>query len=334
MLAFSAMVTSKEVRNKVALIGASTWHGQEKVGTQLAPGWLRLKGLIDILKNNFYSVKDMGDVTSHDELFNDLPLSMQLLTVSEFNHRLQARALEALMDGYMALNIGGDHSCAIGTIAASLKIDPNVKIIWVDAHADINTPDTSPTQNIHGMPLAVLSRIIDHPEYEKHFSWLGETLNLKNIAYIGLRDVDAGEQEFLNKFGIKNFTADEVKSLGIENVMDSVLGYLDPDHQSNFHLSFDVDGIDPKWFPSTGTPVNKGLSLDDGRHIIERVFRTKRVISTDIVEVNPQIGPLENVEKTLESFNELIKAIPDWREVWQQNNSKDFKTYSDIQSLQ
>eukprot|EP01111_Echinosteliopsis_oligospora_P009122 TRINITY_DN2617_c0_g1_i1.p1 TRINITY_DN2617_c0_g1~~TRINITY_DN2617_c0_g1_i1.p1 ORF type:complete len:251 (-),score=76.97 TRINITY_DN2617_c0_g1_i1:49-801(-) len=201
------------------------------------------------------------------------------------------------------LVLGGDHSIAVGSISGILKLRPETFVVWVDAHADINTPSTSPSGNMHGMPVALLTRLAEPID---GFDWLHQTppLPTSNIAYIGLRDLDDGEVELIKKHNITAFFMSHVKELGIHEIMRRV---LESAGNKTIHLSFDVDGIDPAHTPSTGTPVSDGLSLDDGLYICKTLAETNRLLSVDLVEVNPALGNKEEAQKTCEATIKLAE---------------------------
>jgi len=202
--------------------------------------------------------------------------------------------------------LGGDHSLAIGSIAASSTAYEDLCVIWVDAHADINTPKTSPTGNIHGMPVAFLMQLDMVPV--PGFEWLKEKkLTPERIVYVGLRDVDEGEKEILKQLNIKAFSMTKVEHYGIKQIMQMALDHVCPNRDKPIHLSFDVDGIDPYDVPSTGTPVRGGLTYREARYLCERVCETGQLVSMDIVEVNPKLGSAEEVRKTVDTAVNLAR---------------------------
>lgn len=195
--------------------------------------------------------------------------------------------------GKLVLTLGGDHSIAIGTISGSARatrerLGRDIAVIWVDAHADINTPETSDSGNIHGMPVAFLTGLAKEDK-EDTFGWIQDhhRISTTKIVYIGLRDVDKGEKKILRDNGIKAFSMHDIDRYGIGKVMDMALGWIGSD--TPIHLSFDVDALDPMWAPSTGTPVRGGLTLREGDFIAECVAATGSLIALDLVEVNPSL---------------------------------------------
>ena len=303
------------MRKNCSLIGAALDIGQPNHGTDLAPSWLRINGLAELISSKFFQVDDIGDLTMSRQILETLEIEDEdYQFLARYGRRLSEIITEELKNDNFVLTIGGDHSIAAGTLAGTLNYNPDVKIIWVDAHADINTPKTSPSGNLHGMPVAMAMGLVEHAGVAKSFDWIPR-LSSKNIAYIGLRDVDAGEQKFLNDLGIIHYTANDVKRLGIGRVLNEIQFVMDPENNSEFHISFDVDGIDPKFFPSTGTPVSQGLDLLEGQTIINYFAQTKRLLALDLVEINPALGNAEELAQTLASAKCLIDGIPNWLDI-------------------
>ncbi|MAZ48660.1 MAG: arginase [Halobacteriovoraceae bacterium] len=301
-------------KDQCSLITAATHMGQKKPGTELAGDWLKVRGLSEKISEFFSDFRDIGNVfesIKHEkeyELSDELSITKKLKKLSHYSERLSEVIFRELSQDRFVLTIGGDHSIAAGTLAASLQFDENIKVLWVDAHADLNTPRTSPSHNTHGMPVAIAMDLVNEVSENNLFSFLPK-LKPQNIAYIGLRDVDPGERAFLDRFNIKSYDAQDVHRLGIEQVLTECKQYLDPDSTNNIHLSFDVDAIDPLYFPATGTPVPEGLSLKDGRRIIEFLNSETNLISFDLVEINPLLGGKEELDQTFASTMELLSAL-------------------------
>lgn len=299
------------MRKHCSLIGAATDLGQSNEGTELAPSWLRLKGTKEILNRKFFKTDDLGDFTP---LHQPLERGHDHEAIAKYNKRLSGILLEELEKGHQVITLGGDHSIAIGTLSASLHHNPNTKVVWVDAHADLNTPETSPSGNVHGMPLAFFFKLLKEGRTQELFKWVPE-LRPENLVYIGLRDVDKGEKRFIKELGITAFYATDVKELGITTVINKTLKQLAPTGKEDIHLSFDVDGLDPLFVPATGTPVSGGLQLQEGQQIVNALMRRANVISYDLVEVNPLLGQNEDeLEMTAESTKALLEAMPSWDE--------------------
>ena len=295
-------------KTKCSVIGGALDIGQRKSGTELGPRWLKESGLSKLLETKFDLISDRGELTCTTKEFPDLADSVERFRVlSQYCEQYKNLVLQDYEKEAFVLNLGGDHSLGVATLAAAIEYNPDVKIVWVDAHADINTPQTSPSGNMHGMPVALLLRLIKEEPIMSYFSWLPR-LSPKNLVYIGLRDVDQGEKAFLKEFGLKHYDSLDVKKLGIKKVIEETLEYFG-DEKSPLHLSFDVDGVDPCFFPSTGTPVKDGLTLDDGKEIVTSLSQTGRLLSLDLVELNPRLGGAADQKKTIESALDLLSVI-------------------------
>lgn len=254
------------------------------------------------------------------------------LAVSAVTKQISSQVYDHASQGRLVLTLGGDHSIAIGTIAGTSlaireRLGRGMAVIWVDAHADINTPETSDSGNIHGMPVAFLTGLAREGR-EDVFGWLGEQpkLSLKKLVYIGLRDVDRGEKKILRENGVKAFSMHDIDKCvilskgsvvntggtiltsdryGIGRVMEMALGHIGTD--TPIHLSFDVDALDPQWAPSTGTPVRGGLTLREGDFIAECVHETGSLVAMDLVEVNPSLEAVGAAE-TIRAGCSLVRC--------------------------
>lgn len=303
----TSMVQSKFLSNPedLGVVAVGFSGGQCKPGVDAAPSALIESGLLTQLRDEL-GYKLHGDDTVH--LYTDLvPQAGQdppyrgmknPKAVSAVTRRIADQVYSHASQGRLVLTLGGDHSIAVGTIGGTAKavrerLNREVAVIWVDAHADINTPETSGSGNIHGMPVAFLTGLATEDK-EEYFGWLEESnrLSLRKLVYIGLRDVDAGEKRILRENGIKAFSMHDIDRHGIGRVMEMALAHIGND--TPIHLSFDVDALDPQWAPSTGTPVRGGLTLREGDYIAECVHETGNLIAMDLVEVNPSLVASDN----------------------------------------
>ena len=273
---------------------------QCKPGVDAAPSALIESGLLTQLREEL-GYKLYGDDQVH--LYTDLvpqddPPFRNMKNpraVSAVTKRIADQVYAQAKEGRLVLTLGGDHSIAIGTIGGSAKairerLGKEMAVIWVDAHADINTPESSGSGNIHGMPVSFLTGLA-REDKEEYFGWLrpDNLISVKKLVYIGLRDVDAGEKRILRENGIKAFSMFDIDRHGIGRVMEMALAHIGTD--TPIHLSFDVDALDPMWAPSTGTPVRGGLTLREGDYICECVHETGSLVAVDLVEVNPSLAP-------------------------------------------
>lgn len=200
--------------------------------------------------------------------------------------------------------IGGDHSIALASVAHSLEKHHNLGVIWVDAHADINTNEISNSGNVHGMPVASLIGLGDKGLAE--FVPRTKYLLPENIIYIGLRDVEPEEQALLDKLEIKHYTADDVRKIGIETVMIESISYLKDKKVSNLHISYDIDSADPSIAPGVTTNVPDGLTLEETQHIFRELHDSFNIVAIDVVEFNP-ITDVNNT--TVDFFKTLMPDV-------------------------
>ncbi|XP_036622472.1 arginase-1 [Trichosurus vulpecula] len=293
----------------VGIIGAPFSKGQPRGGVEEGPAALRNAGLTEKLKEQECDVKDYGNLVFAD-VPNDTPFQIvkNPRTVGKANEHLAGVVAEVKKNGRTSLVLGGDHSLAIGSISGHAKVHPDLCVIWVDAHSDINTPLTTLSGNLHGQPVSFLlkelkGQIPDIPG----FSWVTPCLSAKDIVYIGLRDVDPGEHRILKDLGIKFFSMTEVDKLGIAKVMEETLSYLIGRKKRPIHLSYDVDGLDPSLTPATGTPVPGGLTYREGLYITEEICKTGLLSGLDIMEVNPSLGKTpDEVNRTVNTAVALV----------------------------
>ena len=202
------------------------------------------------------------------------------------------------------MNIGGDHSMSLATVAYTLNSFPECKVIWVDAHADINTYDASESKNFHGMPLAYLTGLDSHTE----LSFIKNYLPFDRLFYVGLRSLDDFEQDIIHKHNIKYFLSEDINAnpMGCYNIINNFLG------DSPYHLSLDVDSFDPSVIPHTGTPVGYGIDKSPGILLLHNLMRKKTLCNMDLTEINPHVNNthLDN-EKLKHSVNYMFFTIDD-----------------------
>ena len=196
------------------------------------------------------------------------------------------------------INIGGDHSMSIATVSYSFSKFPNLKVVWIDAHADINTTYSTKTNNYHGMPLGFLTGL----DYDNKFHFLNNKLDFKNIIYIGLRELDPYEKKIIKTCNIQSITVDEINNnykLAIGKLHKFIYGH-------RFHVSLDVDSIDPSFIPSTGTPVKNGIRLDKMCDLIHGLINNQNMITMDLCELNLDLGSDIEKEKSLKNTLKIL----------------------------
>ena len=198
------------------------------------------------------------------------------------------------------INIGGDHSMSIATIADTLNKYPNAKVIYFDAHADINTYKSSKSKHYHGMPLSFVTGI----DHDKQFPFIKNKLPFDNLLYIGSRCWDIFEVNEVYKKNIKFLTPDDINN-NFEESLNKIMNFVG---NSPVHVSFDVDSIDPKYIPSTGTPVKNGIELDNAIKILDNLNNTK-IVNMDITELNNKLGSTTDVDKSIKNTELLFSKF-------------------------
>ena len=266
--------------------------GAGRRGVDMGPSAIHLAGLKTGIESLGHTVADTFalHVRSQEMLEAGDPHARFLPEIIQVCAALADRVESALEAGQKPVVLGGDHSVAIGTITGISrywkKRGKRVGVLWVDAHTDVNTPASSPTGNIHGMPLAVL---LGHGPAEL-VALAGETpaLDARNVCVVGARDVDEGERAFIRETGLRVYTMSELDERGTATcVKEAVERCLDG--TAGIHLSFDLDGVDPQDAPGVGTAVPGGLNLRESHLICDKVAATKKVLGIEMVELNPVI---------------------------------------------
>ncbi|HTD38066.1 MAG TPA: arginase [Candidatus Limnocylindrales bacterium] len=286
-----ALVPDRRPVARVDVIGVPMDLGADRRGVDMGPSAIRYARLKE-------SLEKLGiDVTDHGNLRVPVPESA---TIAEQNAKYfpiikaVCEELAELVRGVIGaggfpLVLGGDHSIAMGTIAGVARARGKAPgVIWVDAHGDINTPLTSPSGNVHGMPV--------------HFALQEHAVDPSRMVFIGLRDVDEGEKRAIRELGVKAFTMADVDRRGMANVVDDALTIV-AEGEGSVHVSFDMDGIDPQEAPGVGTPVRGGLTYRESHVLMEGVAQSGTLGSLEITEINPI---LDSENKTAILAVELI----------------------------
>ena len=290
----------------ISIIGVPLDLGQSRRGVDMGPSAIRYAGVVGRLEEIGHRVIDEGDIQVRAAESRDRKDSKlkNLDEVIKANTALAKKVSGFVEAGQFPLVLGGDHSIAIGTLAGLAETYKNLGVIWYDAHADINTVETSPSGNIHGMPLAV-SIGLGHPQLVNLQSD-GAKLKPENIVIIGARSVDPGERELIKEKGIKVFTMHEIDRYGMTNVMEEAIAYLQARSVDGVHLSLDLDGLDPLYTPGVGTPVPGGISYRESHLAMEMLEDSGLITSAEFVEVNPI---LDEQNKTAEVAVGLMGSL-------------------------
>ena len=275
---------------RIEIIGAPTAFGQRKLGVNFGPDALRYAGLIERIEDIGHEVIDKGNVKSPvldmKKYKSEQKGLRNLEEVIAFSNNLYESVNETVEKGHFPLILGGDHSLSIGSIAGISKHYENLGVIWYDAHGDLNTLESSPSGNIHGMPLRAL--IGEGDEALTNIGGYKNKVKPENVVLIGMRDLDEGEKKYIKEAGILTYTMADIDRLGMGQVISETIEYL-KDKTDGIHLSLDVDALDPVETPGTGTIVPGGATYRESHLAMEMLHESKLIVSADLVEVNPLI---------------------------------------------
>jgi len=292
----------------IAIIGAPLDLGQGRRGVDMGPSALRVANLNARVKSLGYDVEDLGNI--HVEQAETAPSGDQhakfLPQIAAACDELATRVYGAMQRGCVPLVVGGDHSVAIGTVTGVSRYfrdhDQRVGLIWLDAHADMNTPDTSPSGNIHGMPLACILGM--GPEPLRNLAGYHPKIAPANTVIVGLREVDLTERPYVRESGVRAFTMRDIDERGLRAVMDDAVSAA-CDGTVGFHCSLDMDFVDPKDAPGVGTAVRGGATYREAHLAMEMICDSRRMTSIEVVEVNPV---LDEANRTADLAVELLMS--------------------------
>jgi arginase len=275
---------------KVAVIGAPLDLGAGRRGVDMGPSAIRVAGLNQRLSELSYQVEDHGnvDVVQAESRDAGNPYARYLPEIAETCRRIGIQVEKALAAGCFPLVLGGDHSAAVGTVSGVSrhfhKKKQKIGLIWIDAHADMNTPETSRSGNVHGMPLASL--IGNGPRQMTHLYNYAPKVDPRHTVIVGLRSVDPAERQLVRDSGVHVLTMREIDERGMRAVMADAIRFAS-EGTAGFHVSFDLDSVDPQQAPGVGTPVPGGLTFREAHLAMEMAGDTGLLLSLEMVEVNP-----------------------------------------------
>jgi arginase len=295
-------------QSHIAIIGAPLDLGQGRRGVDMGPSAMRVANLNARVASLGYTVEDLGNVPV--EQAEALPegdaTAKYLPQITATCGRLATLVEKALSRGSVPLVLGGDHSVAVGTASGVSQYfrgeNQTAGLIWLDAHADMNTPDSSPSGNVHGMPLACILGM-GPPELAGLLGYRAK-IAAHNAVIVGLRDVDQMEKLHVRGSGVRAFTMREIDERGLRSVMEEAIR-LASDGTAGFHLSLDMDFVDPKDAPGVGTPVRGGATYREAHLAMEMICDSGKMISLEVVEVNPVI---DEVNRTADLAVELVMS--------------------------
>lgn len=253
----------------------------------MGPSALRIAGITRELESIGHHVTEFGTITAGGlETTEAGESALRFLDeIANVVGRTREAVRAGLEGGCFPLVLGGDHSLSIGSVAAVAEHyrqrNRSIGVIWVDAHADMNRPETTPSGNIHGMSLAVLLGR-GHPRLTHRVP----SVKPANASVLGARELDAGEKRLISELGVRVFTMSEIDERGVATCMDEALERANAG-TAGFHLSLDLDALDPRVAPGVGTPVQGGLTYREGHLVCEKAARSGRLLSLEVVELNP-----------------------------------------------
>lgn len=291
------------MQNPVRIYGVPMDLGQSRRGVDMGPSAIRYAGLQKRLESLGLTVNDGGNIrvpnleeVQHE---SDNPHAHNAEAIAEVCSRVHTAMLECVQAGERAVFMGGDHSIALGTVSGALHRAGEVGVLWIDTHSDFNTPEITPSGNVHGMVVAALMGRCPPPLR------IGDKLlSPDRIVMIGARDLDPAEKVAIHEVGIKVLSMRDVDENGMASVVRSALNTLG--NVDALHVSFDMDSLDPTVAPGVGTPVSGGLTLREGHLLMEMLADDGRVCSLDLVEVNPI---LDEHNRTAEAAVELAASL-------------------------
>jgi arginase len=274
-------------------LGTPFYAGQPHSGTKLAPDMFRN------LNNDLFTIfgwQDLGNISAPQYHGRQAGID-QSYSISEFIRQ------QNLKDRFLCI-MGGDHGQSLGTIHGMLYHNPNLIVVWIDAHADANTPSSSPTGNMHGMPLSWLMGAREGAPW-----WMRNFLKPKNLIYIGVREMDPYERMLVQELDIPIITPENVSSDKLEYIIKKELHRIDPQKKLSLHISLDVDCLDSSLIECTGTKVAGGISHNHVEDIFKILRSSRPIKSAEIVEINPALGSVEEATELCRWSRQLFQSL-------------------------
>jgi arginase len=287
----------------IPILGVPMDLGAGRRGVDMGPSAIRLAKLADILRSLGHTIDDLGNIeVAVAESVDDVSGLPYANVIADACHKTYEK-LKALSTDAFPIVLGGDHSIAMGSVAGVANgATERIGLIWIDAHTDINTPNTSPSGNIHGMPIA---HLLGYGDARLLNIWGGgAVVRPEDIVFIGIRSVDEHERTILKELGIRVYTMKDIDKRGLGEIVEQTIMQLH--HTKRVHVSFDADVLDPAVAPGVGTPVPGGLSYREAHLLMELLADAKIVTSLDLVEVNP-ILDIQN--KTAQIMVEMTASL-------------------------
>ncbi|HZQ90413.1 MAG TPA: arginase [Terriglobales bacterium] len=299
---------------KIRVIGVPLDLGASRRGVDMGPSAVRVAGLEARLESLGHIVEDAGNVNVAiaEQKKEGAPNAKYLKEITATCTKHAELVLKTLEAGKTPIVLGGDHSVAAGTVAGVAEFhrrkNEKIGLIWIDAHGDINTPETSPSGNVHGMPLAAIMGL-GPPELANIFNF-SPKIAPENCVLVGIRDIDQTERENIRRAGVEYFTMRDIDERGMRTVIEEALRIAGRE-TAGYHISLDMDWVDPEDAPGVGTPVRGGVTYREAHLAMEIIADHGRMTSFEVVEVNPVIDEHNRtaslaVELTLSAFGKKI----------------------------
>lgn len=292
---------------KINVIGVPIYYGADRRGVEYGPQKLRDKDLVNVLRKHDHDVYDCGnihipEIKEYNKFYSHENLKF-LEPIIEVNTNLAHVVNSSIKADCFPLIVGGDHSVGLGSISGVSGIGEEFAVIWMDAHGDINTQETSGSGNIHGMPLAKAMNVGHQDLTNVYFD--GQKVKPENVYILGARDLDTGELELIKEKNLNVYSAEKILEIGIDQTIAEVLSQIENKGIKRVHLSFDLDFIDAKFVPGTGTPVAQGIDVEDTKKALKTLAESSLIKSMDFVELNTLL------DKNDETANLSIDLL-DW----------------------
>lgn len=286
---------------QIDIIGVPMDLGQSRRGVDMGPSAIRYAGLSQRLQALGHTVEDKGnlEVPIQETCSVIDPKLKYIDCIVPLGRRIAGAVATSVQGGRFPLVLGGDHSLSVGSIRGAAK-HKKLGVIWLDAHADFNTHETSPSGNIHGMPLAALCGLGD-PRLTALWDETPPVIDPKRVAILGARDLDPGEKTNLHQADVLVLSMEQVDRIGLVSVLEKAIQRVSRD-VDGVYLSFDLDALDPRFAPGVGTPVPGGLTYREAHLICEIIAETGKLVGMDIVEVNPILDEKNKTAKLAVDF--------------------------------
>lgn len=276
---------------KVNVIGVPLNLGCDCAGAETAPNHLRENGLMKIIRKHGHRGFDLGNLyvppVNNEDKYTYSRQMKYLDTIVEVNNNLAELVYDTLRGGAFPLIVGGDHSLGLGSASGVGKCFDDFGIIWLDAHGNLNTSETTPSGNIHGMPLSALMGLGNEELVNVYAP--GNKVQPRNVFLVGTHSLDEGEKQLIEKHQLSVYPMETIREKGIRYVGEDIRKKLKERKIRNVHFSIDVDSIDPRFAPGTGTPVSEGLLPIEFKQFMDTMVSTNLIKSMDLVELNPTL---------------------------------------------